>query len=125
VVSGALYFADRRMKSTDNHFRGFPGLWNVAAFYLFLLHLPPALASLTVALLIVATFLPFHVLHPVRVLRLRRFTLTLIALGTVLMIYTLLNDFDVGLPVTVALCLIALYVAASDSAIRLLRSFKA
>jgi phosphatidylcholine synthase len=43
----------------------------------------------------------------------------------VLLIYTLLKDFDVGLPVTVALCLIALYVAASDSAIRLLRSLKA
>src|SRR5437870_8854953 len=25
VVTGALYFADRRMKSIDNHFRGFPG----------------------------------------------------------------------------------------------------
>src|SRR3954470_2438544 len=24
VISGALYFADRRMKTADNHFRGFP-----------------------------------------------------------------------------------------------------
>src|SRR5499427_608783 len=71
TVSGALYFADRRMKSADNHFRGFPGLWNVAAFYLFLLHWSPALSSLAVATLIVATFLPFHVIHPVRVVRLR------------------------------------------------------
>src|SRR6266446_2422143 len=39
VVTGALYFADRRMKTPDNHFRGFPALWNVAGFYLFLLHL--------------------------------------------------------------------------------------
>ncbi len=45
AVTGALYFADRRMKSADNHFRGFPGLWNIAAFYLFLLHLPPALVE--------------------------------------------------------------------------------
>ena len=45
MVSGALYFADRRMKASDNHFRGFPALWNAAAFYLFLLHLPPALSS--------------------------------------------------------------------------------
>src|SRR6266436_4884422 len=77
AVTGALYFADRRMKSADNHFRGFPGLWNVAAFYLFLLHMPPALSSLAIALLIVATFLPFRVLHPVRTLRLRWLTLTL------------------------------------------------
>src|SRR4051812_24168620 len=30
VVTGALYFADRRMKAPDNHFRGFPALWNVS-----------------------------------------------------------------------------------------------
>src|SRR5947209_2073014 len=56
AVSGALYFSDRRMKSADNHFRGFPGLWNVAAFYLFLLRLPPVWSSLAVAILIVLTF---------------------------------------------------------------------
>ena len=49
VVTGALYFADRRMKTADNHFRGFPALWNAAAFYLFLLHRPPALSSLAIA----------------------------------------------------------------------------
>src|SRR5712672_2739900 len=45
VASSALYFADRRMKTPDNHFRGFPALWNAAAFYLFLLHPSPVLAS--------------------------------------------------------------------------------
>src|SRR5664279_5676371 len=71
AVSGALYFADRRMKTSDNHFRGFPGLWNVAAFYLFLLHPAPALGSLGIVVLIVTTFVPFLVIHPVRVVRLR------------------------------------------------------
>jgi phosphatidylcholine synthase len=125
AVSGALYFADRRMKSADNHFRGFPGLWNVAAFYLFLLQWPPVLSSLAIAVLIVATFLPFHVLHPVRTVRLRWLTLTLIGLWGILLIYALARDFDVGAPVRIALCAIAAYVVASDSAIRLLRSFKA
>jgi phosphatidylcholine synthase len=124
AVSGALYFADRRMKSADNHFRGFPGLWNVAAFYLFLLRWPPAMSSLGIAVLIVATFLPFHVLHPVRVARLRWLTLTLMALWGVLAVTALLNDFDVGAPITIALCAIAAYVVASDAAIRLLRSLK-
>ncbi len=123
AVSGALYFADRRMKSPDNHFRGFPGLWNIAAFYLFLLHPAPALASLGILLLIIATFLPFHVLHPVRVKRLRWLTLSLIVIGAALMIFTVASDFDVGAPVAIALCAIAGYVVASDAAIRLVRSF--
>src|SRR5476651_248506 len=86
VVTGALYFADRRMKAADNHFRGFPALWNAAAFYLFLLHWPPATSSVAVFVLIVLTFVPFHVLHPVRVVRLRVLTLFLIAIWAVLAI---------------------------------------
>ena len=122
AVSGALYFADRRMKAEDNHFRGFPGLWNIAAFYLFLLHLPPALSSLGIAVLIGLTFAPFHVIHPVRVVRLRWLTLLLMGIGGVLAAIALLNDFHASVVVTTALCLIAAYVVASDAAIRLLRS---
>src|SRR5712671_2462361 len=125
VVSGALYFADRRMKTADNHFRGFPALWNAAAFYLFLLHLPPALSSLGVAVLIVLTFVPFHVLHPVRVTRWRGLTLSLVGVWAVLAIVTLAKDFDVAAPITIGLCAIAVYVIGSDAAIRLARSFRA
>jgi phosphatidylcholine synthase len=125
TVSGALYFADRRMKSADNHFRGFPGLWNVAAFYLFLLHWPPAASTLGVAVLIILTFMPFHVVHPLRVRRLRWLTLSLIGAGTALAVVALINDFEAGAAVTVALCAIALYVVGCDSAIRLVRSLNA
>jgi phosphatidylcholine synthase len=124
VVTSALYFADRRMKADDNHFRGFPALWNAAAFYLFLLHWPPAASTLAVAVLLVLTFIPLRVLHPVRVARLRRLTLTLIALWAALAVYVLVNDFNIGLPVTVTLCAIALYVVGSDAVIRLARSLQ-
>jgi len=124
AVTGALYFADRRMKSDDNHFRGFPGLWNIAAFYLFLLRPNPALASLGIAILIALTFAPFHFIHPVRVRRLRWLTLTLVALWSLLVIYALLSDFVVGASTIALLCVIGLYFVMSDSAIRLLRSLK-
>ena len=125
AVSGALYFADRRMKAADNHFRGFPGLWNVAAFYLFLLHLPPAVASLAIAILIALTFVPFHVVHPIRVVRLRALTLSLMGLWMVLAFITLASDFEVSGPVIAGLCAIAAYIAGSDATIRLARSFNA
>src|SRR5437879_7590051 len=125
VVSGALYFADRRMKAADNHFRGFPALWNAAAFYLFLLHLPPAFSSLGVAVLIVLTFVPFHVLHPIRVKRLRGLTLSLIAAWALLAMSTLARDFSVGAPIIAGLCAIAAYMVGSDAVIRQIKSFKA
>jgi phosphatidylcholine synthase len=125
VVSGALYFADRRMKAEDNHFRGFPALWNAVAFYLFLLHLPPAISSLAVAILIVLTFVPLHVLHPVRVVRLRALTLSLLAAWAVLAMVVLVFDFNVGAPITIALCAIAAYIVGSDAVIRLAKLFSA
>lgn len=121
VVSGALYFSDRRMKTADNHFRGFPALWNAAAFYLFLLHPSPMISTLGIAALIVLTFVPIYVLHPIRVKRLRSLNLLLIAVWAALAILTIAKDFDVPMPVTAALCAIALYVICGDAVIRVLR----
>jgi phosphatidylcholine synthase len=125
AVTGALYFSDRRMKSSDNHFRGFPGLWNIAAFYLFLLHLPPAWSTFGVSVLIVLTFVPFHVLHPIRVVRLRWLTLSLIGAWAALVMVALTNDFQAGTAVTAALCAIAVYIVGCDAAIRFVRSLNA
>jgi phosphatidylcholine synthase len=125
VISSALYFADRRMKTADNHFRGFPALWNAAAFYLFLLQPSPLLSSLGVAALIVLTFVPFNVIHPVRVVRLRGLNLTLIGVWAVLAIMALVGDFKVATPVTLGLCAIALYVVGADAVIRLLKRVRA
>lgn len=118
VMSGALYFADRRMKTEDNHFRGFPALWNAAAFYLFLLQPAPWVASAAMAFLIALTFAPFHVLHPVRVVRLRQFNLALIALWSALGIWTLMKDFQVSWPVTATLCAIAVHVMFGNAVLQ-------
>ncbi|WMT70993.1 phosphatidylcholine synthase [Bradyrhizobium sp. Ash2021] len=124
VVSSALYFADRRMKAADNHFRGFPALWNAVAFYLFLLQFRPSISSLAIAILIVLTFVPVHVLHPIRVVRLRWLTLLLLAAWAVLAIYTLARDFDVGAPIVAGLCAIAAYMVGSDAVIRQIKSLR-
>ncbi|MGC1551784.1 MAG: phosphatidylcholine synthase, partial [Bradyrhizobium sp.] len=90
-----------------------------------LLHWPPVASSLAVAALIVLTFMPFHVVHPVRVARLRWLTLCLIGVATVLAMVALIDDFKPGTAVTSALCAIGLYVVGSDSAVRLVRSLNA
>jgi phosphatidylcholine synthase len=122
AISGALYFADRRMKTDDNHFRGFPALWNAAAFYLFLLHPAPMISSLAIAVLIILTFVPFNTLHPVRVVRLRKVTLSLMVIWALLAILTLASNFDVSLTVTAVLSAIGVYVVGSDAAIRLIKA---
>jgi phosphatidylcholine synthase len=84
TVTGALYFADRRMKMPDHYFRGFPALWNLAAFYLLLVRPQPYTAAAFVAVLVVLTFIPFPFVHPFRVRRLRPFNLAVLAAWAVL-----------------------------------------
>ena len=120
VVTGALYFADRRMKTDDNHFRGFPALWNGAAFYLFLLK-PPALAgSIVLAVLVVLTFVPFHVMHPIRTTRFRMVNIVLLGVWAVLAIIAIAANFQVPAWTAAALCVVGGYILLSDVAIRLL-----
>jgi len=112
VVTGALYFADRQMKTADNYFRGFPTLWNAAAFYLFVLKPVPWLAAAVVVVLAVTTFLPFKFLHPMRVRRLRVLNIAALVLWSILAVIALLRDLDPGPWVAAGLALVALYFVA-------------
>jgi phosphatidylcholine synthase len=109
VMTSAIYFADRHMKTTDNYFRGFPTLWNVVAFYLFLLKPAPWVSAGLVLLLAIATFLPFKFLHPFRVERLRAVSMAAVILWSGLGAYALLTALDPGPWVAGGLVLLAVY----------------
>ena len=112
VVTAALYFADGNMKTADNHFHGFPAVWNVIAFYLLLLK-PPAFATAAViAALAVLTFAPVKFVHPFRVRRLRAVTIALLTLWAILGAVALWNDLAPGPWVIAGLCVIAVYFLA-------------
>jgi phosphatidylcholine synthase len=109
VVSGALYFADRRMKTSDYYFRGFPALWNLAAFYLFLLKPAPWLGAALIATLVALTFVPFHVVHPVRIAHLRGLTMTALVAWALLAVFAVLRNLAPGFWTVAALCALAVY----------------
>ena len=110
VITGAIYFADRQMKTADNYFRGFPALWNAAAFYLFLLKPTPWLAATIVATLAVLTFVPFKFVHPFRVIRLRGVNIAAMLAWSALALVAVLTELDTGPWVTGGLVVVAVYV---------------
>ena len=112
VVSGALYFADLRMKTADNYFRGFPVLWNAAAFYLFLLQPHPWFTAAIVAMLVGLTFAPIRFAHPLRVVERRTLNIVMLVLWVVLCGAALALDLKPGPWITAGLCVIALYFLA-------------
>jgi phosphatidylcholine synthase len=113
VISGALYFADREMKTKDNYFRGFPAIWNLAAFYLYLIEPPEWAAAVAVVVLAALSFAPIKFLHPLRVRHWRLFNIALLALWALLAFVAVVQDLAPGLYITAALSIIAVYFFAA------------
>jgi phosphatidylcholine synthase len=109
VVSGALYFADRDMKTEENYFRGFPALWNLIAFYLLLLRPEPWVSAAVIALFVVLTFVPIRFVHPIRVRSLRPVTLALLLVWAVLAGIAMYERLTPGVWVNAGLCAVAGY----------------
>jgi phosphatidylcholine synthase len=66
LLASAYGFCQVQSKTPDGYFLGFPSLWNVVAFYLYVLRLPPALTLSLVWLLALLTFVPTRYLYPSR-----------------------------------------------------------
>jgi phosphatidylcholine synthase len=112
VISGAIYFADSEMKMPGNYFRGFPALWNAAAFYLFLLTPAPWIGAAVLLMLAGLMFAPFRFIHPVRVRQWRNLNLSLVGLWSLLAAVALARDFAPGAWVTAGLVILGLYFFA-------------
>ncbi|MGH6663349.1 MAG: phosphatidylcholine synthase, partial [Pseudolabrys sp.] len=113
VITGALYFAYRQMKTADNYFRGFPALWNLAAFYLYLLEPPPWLSTVMVVALAILSFVPVKFVHPLRVKPLRVLNIALLATWAVLAALAVIYNLNPGPYVIWPLVTIALYFLAA------------
>ncbi len=72
VISSAIYYADTGMKTKENFFKGFPVVWNMIVFTLFVIEPGEMLSFAVVVIAAILSFTPIYFLHPVRVLRMRR-----------------------------------------------------
>lgn len=111
AVAGALYFGDRRMKTDDHGFRGFPSVWN-AVVYLMMVYRPGEVASvLIIAGFAILTFVPIEFIHPVRVVKLRPLTLAVTFAWAVLSVLALISDLRPGPVVAGAFLAASAYLA--------------
>ncbi|MGE0499804.1 MAG: phosphatidylcholine synthase [Rhizobiaceae bacterium] len=75
VVSSAIYYADTGMKTKENFFKGFPVVWNMVVFVLFVIEPGEWISFAVVVIAGILTFVPISFVHPVRVVRLRPLSL--------------------------------------------------
>ena len=83
TYGSVVYFADTRMKTTDNSFAGFPGCWNMVVLVLFATKPHWIVILLIVVALTVAMFTNIKFIHPVRTERWRAVSLPVAVLWVI------------------------------------------
>jgi phosphatidylcholine synthase len=89
LLASAYGFCQLEAKTDDGYFLGFPSLWNVVAFYLYVLRLPGWLAVSVITLLSLLTFVPSRYLYPSQSGRLNTLSNVLGAIWTCLIVVIL------------------------------------
>ena len=67
LIVSCYTFSNTKLKTEDLFFSGFPAVWNIVIFYLFVLDTSPLANFLAILFFSVMTFVPLKYLHPFRV----------------------------------------------------------
>ena len=110
VVSSAIYYADTGMKTKENFFKGFPVVWNMIVFTLFVIQPGEYLSFAVVVIAGIMTFLPVNFLHPVRVIRLRPVNLSVFFVWCALGAIALFQAMDASPYVKIGIAASGIYL---------------
>lgn len=110
VISSAIYYADTGMKTEENFFKGFPVVWNMLVFTLFVTTPGEWISFAVVVVAAILSFFPIWFLHPVRVVRLRNLNLAVVALWALFGAIALLQGFQTSFLVKAGHSITSLYL---------------
>ena len=110
VVSSAIYYADTGMKTKENFFKGFPVVWNMIVFTLFVIQPGEYVSFAVVVIAGIMTFLPVNFLHPVRVIRLRPVNLSVFFVWCALGAIALFQAMDASPYVKIGIAAAGIYL---------------
>jgi phosphatidylcholine synthase len=119
VVSSAIYYADTGMKTKENFFKGFPVVWNMLVFTLFVVQTGEWTSFAVVAAAAALSFVPVYFLHPVRVKRLRSLNLGVFLAWCALGIVAILQDMQPSFFVQVGVAVTSVYLFAIGGVMQL------
>ncbi|MBB4076417.1 phosphatidylcholine synthase [Bartonella fuyuanensis] len=110
VISSAIYYADTGMKTKENFFKGFPVVWNMMVFTLFVVRPGEWITFIVIVLSAIISFLPIYFIHPVRVLRLRRINFPIFLLWCVFGISAFFYQLEVPYWVKIGISVTGIYI---------------
>ncbi len=125
VISSAIYYADTGMKTKENFFKGFPVVWNMMVFTLFVVNPREWITFTIIVLSAVISFLPIYFIHPVRVIRLRWLNFPIFLLWCFFGVVAFLYQLNVPYWVKIGISVTGIYMYCIGAVMQLFPQFGA
>ncbi|MEL6287593.1 MAG: CDP-alcohol phosphatidyltransferase family protein [Pseudomonadota bacterium] len=121
MITSLYHFCDLGNKSDDGNFVGFPAIWNIIAFYVFVFEPGLVVTSLAILGLSALTFVPLKWVHPVRARWARPVTLTVTVVACLAAILVMFQGFPAATWLQWILALGAVYLVGVSLAFGMAR----
>jgi phosphatidylcholine synthase len=108
-MSSLYHFSDEGSKAKDNCFVGFPAVWNIVAFYIFVFQISQPVTAAIILTCVVLTFVPTKWVHPMRVELYWPATIAATLLWTIAASVAIYQGFPASWPVKLVLLAVAAY----------------
>lgn len=113
ILSSLYHFADQSSKTIDGYFVGFPTLWNIVVFYLFVIPIPKDWAFVVILFLCGLIFVPLTWVHPFRIVTLKLPVIFVTAVWALASLYAIIHGFPsaIGIQTIFIIAAVAFIVA--------------
>lgn len=101
LIISAISYSNTNLMTSDNFYKGFPCIWNILLFYLYIFDISQVFNLVVISICILLKFIPIKFLHPLRVNKYKNYSsifmvLWFISSFKILLssLFTLNNNFD-------------------------------
>ena len=93
LIISAISYSNNNLMTSDNFYKGFPCIWNILLFYLYLFDLSQIYNLFLISACILLKFIPMKFIHPLRVNKYRRYSAVFMVLWFISSFKILLTSF--------------------------------
>jgi len=93
LIVSAISYSNNNLMTSDNFYKGFPCIWNILLFYLYLFDLTQVYNLFLISACILLKFIPIKFIHPLRVNKYRRYSAVFMVLWFISSFKILLSSF--------------------------------
>ncbi len=95
LIISAISYSNNNLMTSDNFYKGFPCIWNILLFYLYLFDLSQTYNLFLISACILLKFIPIKFIHPLRVNKYKRYSAVFMFIWFVSSFKILLSSFYV------------------------------